>query len=300
MTKKEMENRLRDLIAVLMTGSRPEFKQAKKDIASLWHNEMTAFKKSAHVVLEFLPQFDGIKKDENKQAFASGLYYFFLTLGDDHFEVLKNFTLEVIQHPKGHVREAIRHTADWLYCSLSGRAKPFVYGKKSATPKQNAEIIVAREQYLKYVEEIKGLIDQYENFYNGEKYIEQMKPSVYKSLQQLLSRLIESPVYRNVVQPRQVTLEIFMKRKELKRAIAEMLIKTKSKYELEDILDAIYIEDSHGGIPRILNMFDRGWASAELDDILKLITDAWNYFPHQSLNGLSPYEMVKQYGKSNE
>src|SRR3990167_4065255 len=102
----EMENELRKLLSVLMTGSREEFKKAKKEIESLWHRETKAFQANAHVALEFLPQFDQIEHIANQKAFASGLNLFFLALGDDHFETLKDFTLKIIQHENGHVREA--------------------------------------------------------------------------------------------------------------------------------------------------------------------------------------------------
>ena len=43
---------------------------------------------------------------------------------------------------------------------------------------------------------------------------------------------------------------------------------------------------------KIIPMFDTGEGKAELGEILELITDAWNYFPHKILGGKSPKEMV--------
>src|SRR3989338_1862783 len=93
----EMKNKLRRLLSILITGSREEFKNAKKEIEKLWHSETKAFQANAHVALEFLPKFDKIEDTTNKEAFASGLKLFFLALSDNHFEILKDFTLKVIQ-----------------------------------------------------------------------------------------------------------------------------------------------------------------------------------------------------------
>lgn len=32
----------------------------------------------------------------------------------------------------------------------------------------------------------------------------------------------------------------------------------------------------------------------KMNNILQVFTDAWNYFPHKSLNGLSPMEMIEK------
>ena len=120
---------MRRLLSVLMTGPREECKKAKKEIEKMWHKETKAFKAGAHVAFEFLPKFDQIENVVNKAAFASGLNLFFLVLSDDHFETLKDFTLKVIQHQNGHVREAIRNTAEWLYVSLTSRMDHFWYNQ---------------------------------------------------------------------------------------------------------------------------------------------------------------------------
>jgi len=39
-------------------------------------------------------------------------------------------------------------------------------------------------------------------------------------------------------------------------------------------------------------MFDRGGDASELSHVLELVTDAWNYFPHKALGGISPAETL--------
>lgn len=294
---KEMEGKLREQLSILMTGSREEFKAAKKEIEKLWHHETKPFKSHAHIVFEFLPKFDQIEKTINKEAFVSGLSFFFLTLSDGHFDVLKNFTLQVIQHPNGHVREAIRKTADWLFCSLTERAYPFVYPEgKELTDKQKAEQTMARKQYTNYVKEIEALIDKHDNGDEDAEYIDDMKPSINKSLQQLWGRLTECRVYQKILEETTpIPLEIFMRRKDIEKEIENMIKKTNCDFELDDIKDMIYNEDGADNLTNIIAMFDTGQGAVELHSVLELANDAWNYFPHKILNGLSPADKLLEY-----
>jgi len=42
-------------------------------------------------------------------------------------------------------------------------------------------------------------------------------------------------------------------------------------------------------------MFDNGQGMPELSNILETLNDAWNYFPHKILGGLSPAEKLLEY-----
>jgi hypothetical protein len=43
-------------------------------------------------------------------------------------------------------------------------------------------------------------------------------------------------------------------------------------------------------------LFDTGYKNApEIHNVLEVINDAWNHFPHKSLNGLCPVEMIEMY-----
>ncbi len=74
-------------------------------------------------------------------------------------------------------------------------------------------------------------------------------------------------------------------------AVKEMLTETKSNFSLQDIKDVIFYEEDNSDVrDKMVAMFSYKDAS-ELDNILKLVNDAWDYFPHKSLNGLSPMEI---------
>ena len=46
---------------------------------------------------------------------------------------------------------------------------------------------------------------------------------------------------------------------------------------------------------KVVAMFDRGGGATELENALDLVTDAWNYFPHKVLGGISPAEKIAEY-----
>ena len=85
--------------------------------------------------------------------------------------------------------------------------------------------------------------------------------------------------------------EILERRQEIERELTEMLKETRSDFSLQDVKDAIFNEGDNDGMMKILMMFDRGGDSAELSDVLELVTDAWNYFPHAAIGGKAPVEM---------
>jgi hypothetical protein len=86
--------------------------------------------------------------------------------------------------------------------------------------------------------------------------------------------------------------EVIQRRKEIEEDVVDLLKETESDFNLEDVKSAIYNEEETDDMTKIIAMFDRGGDASELDNILELVTDAWNYFPHKCLKGLSPAEMI--------
>lgn len=84
--------------------------------------------------------------------------------------------------------------------------------------------------------------------------------------------------------------EIVQRRKEIEQELVALLRETESDFSLEDIKDVIYNEEDSDDLIEVIAMFDRGGDASELENILELTNDAWNYFPHKLLNGLSPAE----------
>lgn len=89
--------------------------------------------------------------------------------------------------------------------------------------------------------------------------------------------------------------QILERRKEIEQELVHMLKETESDFTLLHVKDTIYHEEENDDMMKVVAMFDRGGDASELDNILELVTDAWNYFPHKALNGLSPREKILEY-----
>ncbi len=88
--------------------------------------------------------------------------------------------------------------------------------------------------------------------------------------------------------------QILERRKEIEQEIVDMLKETKSYFSLDHVRDVIFHEEDNDDMMKAVAMFDRGGDASELDNVLELVTDAWNYFPHEVLGGLSPAEKLMQ------
>ena len=89
--------------------------------------------------------------------------------------------------------------------------------------------------------------------------------------------------------------QILERRKEVEKELLDMLKETKSDFGLDDIKEIIYNEDGQDSLTDIIAMFDTGQNAAELQNVLELINDAWNHFPHKAIGGLSPAEKLLEY-----
>ena len=89
--------------------------------------------------------------------------------------------------------------------------------------------------------------------------------------------------------------QILTRRKEIEQELIDMLKETKSDFSLQHVKDAIFDEEDNDDMMKVVAMFDRGGDTSELDNILELVTDAWNYFPHKALNGLSPRDKILEH-----
>lgn len=78
----------------------------------------------------------------------------------------------------------------------------------------------------------------------------------------------------------------------------DFLKETGSEFSLDHIKEVIFNEDGTDAMTDIIAMFDTGQGAIELQNIVEVINDAWNYFPHKLLGGLSPAEKVLEYQKN--
>ncbi|HEY5220861.1 MAG TPA: hypothetical protein VIJ29_01795 [Candidatus Paceibacterota bacterium] len=93
--------------------------------------------------------------------------------------------------------------------------------------------------------------------------------------------------------------EILARRKEIEKGLSDMLKETGSDFTLKDIKDVIYNEEGQDDLTKIIAMFDRGGDTAEIENILEVAGDAWNYFPHKIIGVISPAEAILKYRKNS-
>src|SRR3990167_4549219 len=89
--------------------------------------------------------------------------------------------------------------------------------------------------------------------------------------------------------------QILERRKEIERELMDMLKEMESDFTLDHVRDAIFHEEDNDDMMKVVAMFDRGGDASELGNVLELVTDAWNYFPHKALGGISPAEKLLEH-----
>ena len=94
--------------------------------------------------------------------------------------------------------------------------------------------------------------------------------------------------------------QILAKRGEIEQKLADFLAETKSDFTVDHIKDIIYNEDGQDDLTDVIAMFDTGQSAAELENIMDAINDAWNYFPHKIIGGLSPAEKLLEHRENQK
>lgn len=89
--------------------------------------------------------------------------------------------------------------------------------------------------------------------------------------------------------------QILERRKEIEQELLDMLKETESDFTLDHVRDAIYNEEESDDMMKVVAMFDRGGDATEIENVLELVSDAWNYFPHKVLGGISPAEKLLEH-----
>ena len=89
--------------------------------------------------------------------------------------------------------------------------------------------------------------------------------------------------------------QILERRKEIEQELVDILKETESDFTLDHVRGAIFHEEDNDDMMKVVAMFDRGGDASELSNVLELVTDAWNYFPHRVLGGVSPAEKLLEH-----
>ncbi|MEK7462888.1 MAG: hypothetical protein AAB621_00790 [Patescibacteria group bacterium] len=90
--------------------------------------------------------------------------------------------------------------------------------------------------------------------------------------------------------------------KELKEFIERFLLE--GKLSVEMVKKWVYeesgepLEASHKYQDKFFEYFDG--TEADVNEVLQIATDAWNYFPHKSLGDKSPHQVAEEYQKKDK
>ena len=103
-------------------------------------------------------------------------------------------------------------------------------------------------------------------------------------------------IYKDNIEKNLTKESILKKRKKVEKDVLNLLKKSKSSLTLDDIKKAIYNEKDYSELKQIMAKFDQEQDLKEINEVLNIINDAWNYFPHKNLNDLCPMEkLLKHY-----
>ncbi len=196
-----MENELRAKLQIVTTGTREEIRAAQKAIEKLWNTERPSTRgtcnrrnrKVFNVYKELIEGWDSIKDIDHQYALVNTLKWAFFVVPREQFEYCKNFALRILEHPSGKLRQSMIHAADWLTMSL----RLWSYDHTThIMPKRMKE---DRLRFCVWVEEIEQRIEKYHDHSNDHiKHIDELPPSVEKSLELFLAKLLRSPYLEKI------------------------------------------------------------------------------------------------------
>jgi len=89
--------------------------------------------------------------------------------------------------------------------------------------------------------------------------------------------------------------QILAKRAKIEQELFEISEEVNGDFSIDDIKKIIYNEENQDDLTKIIMMFDNGQNTDDMNVILGTINDAWNYFPHKFLGGISPAEKLLEY-----
>lgn len=304
-----MNNPLKNLIEVIKTGSPQEVKEAQKKVEKFWHEvyipKREEGRKAFTIFLEEIKKFEEIQDIEHQAYFINTLKRPFWSIGEEYFEEWAEFILKYIQHPSGKIRQAVVKAADYLIMDIMADLR--FDSNKEITQVEKERVEKNKNRFCQLVYNVENLLEEYdEPKFHRYKYITSIPPSVYKSLQKLLVEvLLRNEYYEELYQRFLSSLNVIKTPKlvSAEKNLQKLLEKYKlsGKLTLETISDWIWNDEGESTMDAS-NRFQKKWFKYfsnikdidELNKVLQVFVDAWNYFPHRSLGGKSPDQRVRE------
>ncbi len=165
---------LEDLIQKLKTGEAEEVDRAKKNLKKVFKNQDRIASKR---MISELEDYYMIDKEKNKIAFIYGLRLAARERGREFFPLFTDFITKNIQNDSGNVRRAVIRLSETLIESLLIESEELSKEEKKV--------------FTGFVDDILLLLEfHYDQDYEDYEEISEIPPCKYKSLEMLLSKII--------------------------------------------------------------------------------------------------------------
>ncbi len=327
-----IKRRVEKIIETLKTGSPADIRVAKKDLKNIVNKDYLYGdeKQRKKVIKDLLPfidearRFENIKDLDHQVYFVDALNEATIAIGKEELEFFQDFIYKYIQHPSGKLRQAIlRIGAKFYYFSIDVIIENCNDDNLSKKEKETCE--TKRFSFFLFLDALENLMGRhYSSEYDKYEYIDDMPSCIYKSLEMLFWRMtrdkemmreyskflkekedFERQQFEASKRLREDIMkvsnmsekDILKKRQEVERDMRQILSKMDTKLTWEDMRYIIYNEEPMEGMKKIADWMDLSDDIDKANDVLQVINDAWNFFPHKKLDGLCPIEMIKKMDK---
>jgi hypothetical protein len=285
-----------ELFNTILTADEETSHKATREVRKLVYSSggSKKYERIASIIENAPAEYVKIAEDWRQENFvmAISVMYFLHDL-ENQPDFLFPWLFQLLQHTNGNIRHAAVRMIEHELGALTYHIR--FPGEKSGHSKISSEqadrIIFGLHANLNNL-----MANSWKDSYRKFKYIDRLPSGTYKSAQLILSVLDDYCGEVNDNQGQVETKEqILKRRKKIEEELLEMLEETESGFSLQDVRDAIFHEEDNDDMMKVVAMFDRGGDASELSNVLELVIDAWNYFPHEILGGISPAEKLLEY-----
>jgi len=285
-----------ELFNTILNADKEVSRKAAREVRKLVYGsgESEKYERIALIIENAPAEYVKIIEDWRQENFVMAIsVMYFLHNRENQPDFLFPWLFQLLQHKNGNIRHSavrmIEHELGALTCHIRFPGEKI--SRRELSPEQADQIIFGLRTNLNNL-----AASSWKDSYRKFKYIDRLPSGTYKSIQLILSVLDDYCSEVNDNQGRVETKEqILERRKEIEQELLEMLKEAKSDFGLDDVKKIIYNEDGQNSLTDIIAMFDAGQGAAEFQNMLELVNDAWNYFPHEILGGISPAEKLLEY-----
>ncbi|GEM_PF-2968246 len=187
---------LEDSIRKIKTGKAKEVDRAKKELKRAFNKDSkkeTAFR----TVVGGLDDYDRIDGEKNKIAFIYGLRLAAKNRGRSYFPLFTDFIIDNIQSDSGNVREAVIRLTETLINSMLSDSQDLTKREKDV--------------FTDFIDEILILLEaHYDSEYEKYERVSDIPACKYKSLEKLLSKIINPASQESLQRDRKVGMPKWM------------------------------------------------------------------------------------------